>query len=837
MSVQSQRQSLQGLTSDEVADRRAQGLGTVPPPATSRSYRQIIRENVFTTVNILLFSIGFALVLVGQYLDSLVSVCVISFNLVISLIQEIRAKRTLDRIALLTRPKATVMRDGQEQQLDPGEIVVDDILVLHPGDQIVVDGPVISGGRIEVDESLLTGESDLITKHEGDRLYSGTFCVAGQASYRAEKVGIQSVAGILTVGARAYRAIYTPLERDINLIIRILLLIAIFLEVLLIVASVVSLIPIVETVRMAMVIIGIVPNGLFLSISVAYALGAVRMAGKGALVQKFNAIESLSHVDVLCTDKTGTLTANMLAVEALHPYGREEAEFRRVLGSYIATMSSSNATSAAIRAACAQQAKQELHVREEIPFSSARKWSALVVDDKRFRGVYVLGAPEMLQPFLRAGTDLGTFIEEQVAQGMRVLLFAWYPEPTQIQAPEGEDSLPYGLVPLGAVSLHDTLRPEASETLARFTEVGVQVKVISGDHPQTVAALAMQVGLASDIKAISGAELETLDDTQLAEVAQEVTIFGRITPHQKERLVLALRSRGHYVAMIGDGVNDVLALKQANLGIAMQSGSQATRGAADLVLLKDTFASLPAAFREGQRIRNGMSDILKLFLTRVLSVTLLLISIAFIGGFPFQPRQTSLLTFLTVGVPALALAYWARPGRVSQRGLMRSLVRFVLPASLTFCLVAIGVYLAVLLPAVSALPEPANPYREGALPLAQTALTVFAVLCGLALVIFAQPPARPHHAGHRGNWLPTLMVLGLFACLIGVLTIAPLRALFNLQALNAVDYLIIGGATVLWGVLIQTIWHFHLFERFLQLEWKDSSIEDAGDPSSPVQRA
>jgi cation-transporting ATPase E len=272
--------------------------------------------------------------------------------------------------------------------------------------------------------------------------------------------------------------------------------------------------------------------------------------------------------------------------------------------------------------------------------------------------------------------------------------------------------------------------------------------------------------------------------------------------------------------MIGDGVNDVLALKQANLGIAMQSGSQATRGAADLVLLKDTFASLPAAFREGQRIRNGMQDILKLFLTRVLSVTLLLISIAFIGGFPFQPRQTSILTFLTVGVPALALTYWARPGRVSQRGLIRSLVRFVLPASLTFCLVAIGVYLAVLLPAVSALPQPTNPYREGALPLAQTALTVFAVVCGLALVMFVQPPARSDQAEHRRNWPPTLMVLGLFACLIGVLTIAPLRTFFNLQALDVVDYLIIGCAAVLWGVLVQMIWHFHLFERFLQLEWK-----------------
>jgi cation-transporting P-type ATPase E len=359
MSVQRQRQLIQGLTADEVAERRAQGLGSTPPPATSRSYIQILRENVFTTVNTILFAIGFALVFVGQYLDALVSVGVISFNLVISLIQEIRAKRTLDRIALLTRPQATVMRDGREQQVDPGDIVVDDVLVVHPGDQIVVDGP-ITCGRVEVDESLLTGESDPMTKQEGDRLYSGTFCITGQACYRAEHVGVQSVAGTLTAGARAYRANYTPLERDINLIIRTLLLVAIFLEVLLIAASLVSTIPAVETLRMAMVIIGIVPNGLFLSISVAYALGALRMAGKGALVQKFNAIESLSHVDVLCTDKTGTLTANVLAVEALHPYGVEEAEFRRVLGSYITATSSSNATSAAIRAACAQQAQTAL---------------------------------------------------------------------------------------------------------------------------------------------------------------------------------------------------------------------------------------------------------------------------------------------------------------------------------------------------------------------------------------------------------------------------------------------------------------------------------------------
>lgn len=819
MSVQSQQQNLMGLSAEEVAERRARGLGSVPPPATGRSYAQIIRENVFIPVNNILFSIGFALVLLGQYLDALISVGVVSFNLIISLIQEIRAKRTLDRIALLTRPKATALRDGREQQIDPGELVVGDILALHAGDQIVADGPIVSGGRVEVDESLLTGESDVVTKREGDTLFSGTYCVTGSAYYRAEKVGMQSVAGNLTAEARAHRAVYTPLQREVNLIVRVLLLVALFLELLLAASSLVSETPIVETVRMAMVIIGIVPNGLFLSISVAYALGAVRIVGKGALVQRFNAIESLSHVDVLCTDKTGTLTANTLELAQLYPYGLAEIELRRLLGSYITHTSDHNATSEAIAAACGSSALRELHIREEIAFSSKRKWSALAIDDEAMRGVYVLGAPEMLQAFLKRDADLGTFVESEAEKGLRVLLFAYYPEPLELQDGKNEIQLPREMIPLGAISLRDTLRTEARETLARFTELGVQIKVISGDNPRTVLALAKQVGLGPEVRTIAGPELEGLDDAQLAQVAEETTIFGRITPRQKERLVSALRGRGHYVAMIGDGVNDVLSLKRANLGIAMQGGSQATRGVADLVLLNDTFAALPPAVREGQRIRNGMQDILKLFLTRVTSVTLLLISIAFIGGFPFQPRQTSILTFLTVGVPTLALAYWARPGRIRDDSLIRSLVRFVLPAALTTSLVAIGVYLAVFIPASLALPEPGNPYREGALPLAQSAITEFAVLCGLLLVLFVEPHTRPRpgQQGKYGNWLPSLLVLALFLCFIGVLAIPPLRSLFNLRALNLYAYAVIGGAALLWGTLLQLIWRFRVFERFFQM--------------------
>jgi cation-transporting ATPase E len=348
---------------------------------------------------------------------------------------------------------------------------------------------------------------------------------------------------------RAFREVFTPLQRDINLIIRILLLVAVFLEILLVVAAVVSFIPIVETVRMAMVIIGIVPNGLFLSISVAYALGALRLAGKGALVQRFNAIESLSHVDVLCLDKTGTLTANTLELETLHPYGSEQDRLGRQLGAYMASTTSSNATSAAIRAAFPEQPAHPLHIREEIPFSSARKWSALVIDDEAAHGTYVLGAPEMLQPYLRTGADLGTFCETEAARGLRVLLFAYSPEPVPLRQQQGEARLPAGLIPLGAISLRDRLRPEARQTLARFAEVGVKIKIISGDNAQTVAALARQVGLDSGARAISGAQLDGLDKTQLAQVAEETTIFGRITPQQKERLVQALRSRHNYVAM------------------------------------------------------------------------------------------------------------------------------------------------------------------------------------------------------------------------------------------------------------------------------------------------
>jgi cation-transporting P-type ATPase E len=798
--------NLQGLSASEVKLRRAQGRGNTAPLKTSRSYIQIVRENVFIPVNNMMYLLGIALVLLAQYTDALLSVGVVSFNILVSVVQEIRAKRTLDRIALLTRPRATVIREGQERHVDPGELVMDDILVVRPGDQIVVDGVVVGDGRMEVDESLLTGESDLISKRTGDTVYSGSFCVTGGACYQAVQVGAKTVANLLTAGARAFRRIYTPLQRDVNLIIQAILLVAMFFEILLVIDALFSHLILVQSVKMAVVILGIVPKGLFLAISVAYALGAVRIIGKGALVQQANAVESLSNVDVLCLDKTGTLTTNNLALDKVHALDIDESELLPLLGDFVASMPVGNVTSEAIGAACRGQA---LPVREEVPFSSARKWSALSFDETALQGVYVLGAPEALLPSLDPGAGLPAFIDAETAQGRRVLLFARSSSLVPLHDDAGEPRLPGVLIPLGLVSLRDELRPQARETLTSFAEVGIQLKIISGDHPQTVAALAKQVGLDSDtLKVVSEEDLAGMDMAQLAQVAEETTIFGRITPRQKERLVQALRSRDHYVAMIGDGVNDVLSLKQADLGIAMNSGSQATRSVADIVLLNDSFATLPQVFHEGQRIRNGMQNILTLFFTRVLYMTILLVGTTVVDGFPFMPKQNAILTFVTEGIPTLGLASWAHPGSSPRRHLGRTFLHFVLPAAVTLSLGGLGVFLTAL-------------YFTTQLSVAQSALTTFAIVSGLLLIPFVVPPTKAWTGGNplSGDWRPSLMALGLLAGYGLILAIPPLRAFFEMAPLSIGEYALIGVVAVGWGFTLRWIWRARLLERFLQVDW------------------
>jgi cation-transporting ATPase E len=800
-------QPISGLSEREVITRRARGQGNIVPFQTGRTYLQIVRKNVFTFINTVLFSIGLFLVLLGQVGDAVVTAGLVLMNVIVGVYQESRAKYKLDQISLLTRPKAKVLRDGQEKELDPAEIVLGDVLVVRPGDQIVVDGIAIGDGRMEADESLLTGESARISKKAGDLVYSGTYCVTGSIAYEAQRVGADCLVNQLTAGARAFRQAKTPLQRDIDYLIRILVLLVTQLGILLGISYLIHGMPLVEMVRMAAVIVALVPQGLFFMTTVAYALGALRVAGQGALIQESNAVESTSHVNLLCLDKTGTLTSNRMRLESLSSLGDgpvAEDQARRILGAFVASATGGTQTADAIAEACPGEARP---VRSEVPFSSERKWSALAFAGSDMPGVYVLGAPEVLQPYLQPEVNLAPTIDAWSGQGLRVLLFAHHPDSHVLDATSDQPRLPAGLKPFALLSFRDELRPDAQETLEHFVELGIKPKIISGDNPKTVVALARQVGFVQNARSVSGLDLLAMDDTRLEQVATDTAIFGRITPQQKESLVRIFREQGHYVAMIGDGVNDVLSLKQAHLGIAMQSGSQAARGVADIVLLGDSFAALPNAFREGQRIVKGMEDVIRLLLTRTFYVLLLIITAQLIGvPFPVTPKHNSILALLTVGLPILAIAAWARPG-TPPRSVVRSTSRFVLPAAFTVSVVALAVYLAYLA-------------MTDDVEIARTALTTVTILCGLVLIPFVEPPTEWWVAGDTlsGDWRPALLALGMLGLYALVVTVPPLRAFFELAVLRWQDYTLLAAVVILWALLLRLIWRIQLFERVLDLD-------------------
>jgi cation-transporting ATPase E len=802
-STQAMRDTITGLSEAEVVARRQAGQGNVVRFEGGRSYLEILRKNAFTFINTVLFAIGIALILLGNFGDAVVTAGLVLLNVVVGVFQEGRAKRKLEKIALLTRPRAAVVRGGEEKSVDPSEIVVGDVLVARPGDQIVVDGQIIGQGRMEVDESLLTGESERVLKQRGDAVYSGSFCVAGSAYYEAQKVGAECLVNQMTAGARAFRQVKTPLQREIDFIIRILVLLATQLGILIAISFVLHRVPMVEGVRMAAVIVALVPQGLFFMTTVAYAMGAVRVVGKGALIQEANAIESTSHVDLLCLDKTGTLTTNRILFHEMRRVG-ESADERwlvPILGEYAASTGDGNRTIAALREAFAGQACPLL---QEVPFSSERRWSALALEDPDRSGIYVLGAPEALDPHLQFDPGAGSQIEEWTREGLRVLLFAHRPDNVPLRDGQGNPQLPSGLLPLGLLSFSDELRPEAEETLSHFAELGVELKVISGDNPQTVAALARQVGLGGDLGVVSGLDVEGLADQELEEVASRATIFGRITPQQKEKLVRLFRRSGRYVAMIGDGVNDVLSLKQAHVGVAMQSGSQAARSVADVVLLGDSFAALPIAFREGQRIVKGMEDVVRLLITRTFYVMLLIVATQLVGvAFPVTPKHNSILALLTVGIPIFAIAAWARPG-AAPRSVLRATSHFVFPAAFTVSAVALAVYVYYVA-------------TTGDVEIARTALTTATVLCGLVLVPFVEPPTKAWVGGDvlSGDWRPTALALGMLGVYGAVMALPPLRTFFELTPLGAFDYLLIGVLVAAWALVLRFVWRSRLFERLL----------------------
>ncbi len=834
--------TMQGLTESEVLTRRERGEGNEMDVSRGRSYWNILSTNLFSFFNIILFAVGIILIGFGRYNDAVITVITALSSTLIRTFQEIRAKRQLDQIALLVRPITTVLRAGIEQMIDASQLVKDDLIHLRTGDQALADGVVMGENIAEVDESLLTGESDLVRKQQGDRIFSGSFCVVGDLFYQAEAVGSESFANKVATSVRAYAESSTPLQQQVTMVIRLLMVLTIGMALIFFIGGVLRDNSVQQFVAGAAVLIGLVPYGLFLTISLAYTLSAVKIAGAGALVQKSQSVESLNYVDVLCMDKTGTLTTNALQLQTVQPLGKAtEAELKRWLGDFARSASAINSTTAAIIQSI--EGRQRPSV-DEVPFASVRKWSALAFDhggEADHRGIFVLGALEMLQPYLAPESDATSLIQQTQSwseQGLRVLLFAYNLDTTTLHDAAGKPILPI-LQPLGLISLSDELRPHALEVLNQFTQMGIHLKVISGDNPHTVAALVKQTGMVEP-KLVTGPELATMSTADFAQAAEEATIFGRIAPEQKEQLVEALIQRGHYVAMIGDGVNDILALKKAKLGIAMQSGSNAARSVADMVLLNDSYAALVPALAEGKRVANGITNATYLMLTRSFTYAFVIIGVLMAGlDFPFEPAQTG-VTLLTIGLPAFFLTLWARP-EGKPEPLLSLLVRFVLPVALWSMLIGVTIFAIVYfrfgaqLQGATIAPDVIARFESytrltyqvdqqfgltAARILAQTALSIFLTLCALALVLFLEPPMallaswRAVSPDRRPTWL----AFSLIVLLVVGLNVSPVAGYLGfIQPMPGVWLLVLGGL-LLWGSGLSLFWRRRWLDRLLAVD-------------------
>ncbi len=724
---------MEGLRSNEVAERRSRGQTNALPTESTRSVREIIRANVLTPFNFLLGGLLVVILIAGPINDALFGGVIIA-NTLIGIIQEVRAKLTLDRLSLLSSPLATVRRDATSIEVAVNEIVLDDIIELAPGNQVPVDGEVVASESLEIDESLLTGESDAVVKHPGDQVLSGSFVAAGSGAFQARRVGADAYAAQIAADARRFTLARSELRSGIDLIIKIVGILMIPTGILLLVNQLRLHLSVSNAIGGTVAgLVAMVPEGLVLLTSVAFAASVVRLGKRKVLVQELAAVETLARVDVICLDKTGTLTEGDLLLSRVIPGpGVSESEARTALRSLVAVEPSPNSTLRALargvgpdlvdengapRADAPEVADARSRLRSGVPFSSARKWSSATFDGST---TWVLGAPDVLIRQIPDSEALAEAVETYARRGQRVLLLATG------DSRSVENELPPGLRPHTIALLEDRVRSEAAETLAYFAAQDVTVKVISGDHPATVTAVARRAGLT--VPEGTDANDLSADDDVLADQVEADSVFGRVTPQQKRAMVRALQQRNHVVAMTGDGVNDVLALKDADIGIAMGSGADATRAAAQLVLLESDFATLPHVVAEGRRVIANIERVANLFLTKTVYAMLLALTVGVAGlPYPFLPRHLTLVGALTIGIPAFFLALAPNTTR-AQPNFVARVMRFAAPAGL-LCAAATfaGYYLA-------RIDDPHAVHRH------QTTATLVLVAVGLLILVRLSRP-------------------------------------------------------------------------------------------------
>lgn len=759
-------QAAPGLTESEAARLLREREPYVQ--TTSRSYASIVRANVFTVFNLILAVAGTATLVFGEWQDALFLGVLVS-NSAIGITQEIRAKRALDRLAALVAPTATVVRDGTARTVAVDQVVPGDLLRVQPGDQVVADGKLTHADGVTLDESILTGESRPVVRKSGAQVRSGSFVVEGAGELVVEAVGQESYAARIAGEARAFRHPRSPLERAFNRLLLTLVAVIAPLGIVLGVALWERRTPLDEAVPTSVAaVVTLVPEGLILLASLTFAVAALRMAGRGALVQQLNAVESLASVDVVCLDKTGTLTEPRLEVLRLVPArGVPAGELETRVGQYAASAPIRNATVEALAERFPAPAQPGV---QNVPFSSRRRFGAV-------RGTedwIVVGAPELFTL-----GSLGRVAEDESESGRRVVALGTSPNGI---SPDGE---PHDVAALGLVVIGERLRPEAHATVEFFQRQGVELKILSGDRPATVAAVATDVGIPVGLP-VDGRELPE-SSAALAALLRETNVIGRISPEEKRRVVETLRDEGRYVAMIGDGVNDVPALKAARLAMAQGTGTQMAKSVADVVLVRGDFAAVPAMVDEGRKILRNLQRVTKLFVTKSVFASVLIVSVGLTPtAYPLLPRHLTLAATLTIGVPAFFLALAPSSGGYRIKGFLREVASFSVPAGTAAGLGVLSSYLFALnvldLPLIEA----------------RTVATTVLVTVGLYLIVALEA------AGRRRSAVVVGLCAALAGCYVLALSIPFTREFFALAAPDPVIFAtaLAGAALAVGGLAI-----------------------------------
>ena len=675
--------SVTGLTSEEVRQRIDRGEINSSTQQETKTYGQILAKNALTGFNVILFILGVVLVVLGEALNALAATGVIFINTFIATFQEFRAKRRLDKISLLMRPKVSVMRDGDIQVIDQNEIVKDDIVVLTPGEQALVDGELVEQNYLEMDESLLTGESDTVRKKIGDKIFSGSFCIAGEGYFRVDAFGEESFASQLMTTAKKNIVKKTPLQIETQSITSILMILALFMSIIATIGCIILGHDLKEIVNTIAIILDIVPIALFLLIVITYMIAAIRMADTGVLLQESSAVESLSHVDTVCMDKTGTITTNKLTFKEAFTFGTEDYE--TAIRQYVGSIGGKNRTIDALEN---KFGAEKCEAISEIRFTSARKFSAAQVrtadGDRRF----FLGAPSVLGVHTSASSEIFTQNKIFSDRGLRTVLFA--ETKAEVDLREVEE-LP-DMIPLALFAIEDEVRSDCRETIDVFLRNNMDIKVISGDDPATVDALFTIAKIPGERKIISGDELAKMSTEEFDKAAAETNIFGRMKPDQKEKVIDSLRKQGRYVAMVGDGVNDVKSLKKANVGVALESGSGAARGVADMVLVEDNFAALPKSLVEGKRTVSGMRDILKIYISRNFALAVIIgFALIVTQSAPFEPTQNFYYSLFATTISAFFMAIWAQASD-NKDLVLPGVLRYTIPTAILTSICAVTIY-------------------------------------------------------------------------------------------------------------------------------------------------